>query len=94
MDWSKTIDNSIEILQKSDQGFVLMDMYHNILTAEEAAFNNIKVTPFNALLFIEKQFSGLGFDVSKKENRIKMIALLEELDRLNKDKRKKTLESW
>ncbi|NVK50348.1 MAG: hypothetical protein HWE09_11300 [Cyclobacteriaceae bacterium] len=83
MNWSKVIDNSIEVLQKSDRGIVLMDMYNNILTPEEAAFNKISVTPYNALKFIQQQFAMLGFDVSKKENRIKMIALLEELDRLS-----------
>lgn len=83
MNWSKVIDNSIEVLQKSDRGIVLMDMYNNILTPEEAAFNKISVTPYNALKFIQQQFVMLGFDVSKKENRIKMIALLEELDRLS-----------
>ncbi|KPQ09325.1 MAG: hypothetical protein HLUCCX10_16425 [Algoriphagus marincola HL-49] len=88
MDWSKAIDSSIEILQKSDRGIVLMDMYNNILTPEEAAFNKTTVTPYNALKFIQQQFAGLGFDVSKKENRIKMIALLEELDRLSKEKLK------
>lgn len=65
-----------------------MDMYNNILTPEEAAFNKITVTPYNAVKFIQQQFAGLGFDVSRKENRIKMIALLEELDRLSKEKLK------
>ncbi|TDK47939.1 hypothetical protein [Algoriphagus formosus] len=82
MDWNKVINNSIEILQKSDRGVVLMDMYNNILTPEEAAFNKITVTPFNAMALIQKQFAALGFDIYKKENRIKMIALLEEIDKL------------
>lgn len=81
MDWSKIINNSIEILQKADQGVVLLDMYNNILTPEEAAFNKISVTPFNALTLIQKQFASLGFDIYKKENRVKMIALLEEIEK-------------
>ncbi|SDD18757.1 hypothetical protein SAMN04488104_101817 [Algoriphagus faecimaris] len=86
-DWSKVINNSIEILQKSDNGIVLLDMYNTILTPEEAAFNKVTVTPYNALKFIQQQFSALGFDIYKKENRIKMIALLEEIDRQMNEKR-------
>lgn len=90
-DWSKVINNAVEVLQKSDNGIVLLDMYNNILTPEEAAFNKIKVTPYNALKFIQQQFASLGFDIYQKENRIKMIALLEEIDRQMNEKRRAKL---
>lgn len=90
-DWSKVINNAVEVLQKSDNGIVLLDMYNNILTPEEAAFNKITVTPYNALKFIQQQFASLGFDIYQKENRIKMIALLEEIDRQINEKRRAKL---
>ncbi len=68
----------------SDPGYVLMDMYNNILTPEEAAFNKVQVTPYNALKFIVTQFSAMGLDISDKNVRIKLIALLEEFERLKK----------
>lgn len=82
MDWNKVIDKSLQILRDSEQGYVLMDMYNNIVKADDAAYHKIPVTPFNALDFIEKQFTVHGLDISKKEVRIKLIALLEEFDRL------------
>ena len=63
-----------------------MDMYNNILTPEEAAFNKIQVTPYNALKFIQTQFSELGLDISDKQVRIKLMALLEEFERLQKER--------
>jgi hypothetical protein len=87
MNWNIVIDKALEILQNSDRGFVLMDMYNNIIPPEEAAFNKVKVTPFNALRFIETQFSSQGLDISDKHVRIKLIALLEEFDRLKRDRK-------
>lgn len=88
MNWNKIIDKALEVLQNSDRGYVLMDMYNNIIPPEEAAFNKAKVTPFNALRFIETQFLAQGLDISDKYVRIKLIALLEEFDRLQKDRLK------
>jgi hypothetical protein len=86
MNWNHVIDKALEVLRNSDRGYVLMDMYNNIVTPEEAAFNKVKVTPYNALKFIQTQFSSQGLDISDKLVRIKLIALLEELDRLQKDR--------
>jgi hypothetical protein len=86
MNWNSVIDKSLEVLRNSDRGYVLMDMYNNILTPEEAAFNKVTVTPFNALKFIQTQFSAMGLDISDKNVRVKLIALLEEFDRLQKDR--------
>jgi hypothetical protein len=84
MNWNTAIDKALEVLRTSDRGYVLMDMYNNILTPEEAAFNKISVTPYNALSFIQKQFSAMGLDIADKHVRIKLIALLEEYERLQK----------
>ncbi len=86
MEWNTIVDKALEVLQNSDRGYVLMDMYNNILSPEEAAFNKISVTPYNALKFIQTQFSAMGLDISDKHVRIKMIALLEEYDRLQRDR--------
>lgn len=87
MNWNTVIDKALEVLRTSDRGYVLMDMYNNILTPEEAAFRKISVTPYNALKFIQTQFSAMGLDISDKNVRIKLIALLEEFDRLQKENR-------
>lgn len=84
MNWNTAIDKALEVLRTSDRGYVLMDMYNNILTPEEAAFNKVSVTPYNALQFIQKQFSAMGMDIADKHFRIKLIALLEEYERLQK----------
>jgi hypothetical protein len=86
MNWNTAIDKALEVLRTSDRGYVLMDMYNNILTPEEAAFNKISVTPYNALSFIQKQFSAMGLDIADKHVRIKLIALLEEYERLQKER--------
>ncbi|RIW17167.1 hypothetical protein D0X99_05280 [Algoriphagus lacus] len=86
MNWNSVIDKTLEVLRNSDRGYVLLDMYNNILTPEEAAFNKISVTPYNALKFIQTQFSGMGLDISDKNTRIKLIALLEEYERLQKER--------
>lgn len=86
MNWNSVIDKALEVLRSSDRGYVLMDMYNNILTPEEAAFNKVQVTPYNALKFIQTQFSAMGLDISDKNVRIKLIALLEEFDRLQKER--------
>lgn len=86
MNWNSVIDKTLEVLPNSDRGYVLLDMYNNILTPEEAAFNKISVTPYNALKFIQTQFSGMGLDISDKNTRIKLIALLEEYERLQKER--------
>lgn len=84
--WNLVIDKALEVLRMSDKGFVMLDMYNNLLTPEEAAFKKISVTPYNAAKFIQTQFSALGLDISDKHVRIKLIALLEEYDRLQKEK--------
>lgn len=86
MKWNSVIDKALEVLRTSDRGYVLMDMYNNILTPEEAAFNKVQVTPYNALKFIQSQFSAMGLDISDKNVRIKLIALLEEFERLQKER--------
>lgn len=86
MNWNSVIDKALEVLRTSDRGYVLMDMYNNILTPEEAAFNKTQVTPYNALKFITTQFSAMGLDISDKNVRIKLIALLEEFERLQKER--------
>lgn len=84
--WNSVIDKALEVLRVSDKGYIMLDMYNNILTPEEAAFKKISVTPYNAAKFIQMQFSSLGLDISDKHVRIKLIALLEEYDRLQKSK--------
>lgn len=84
--WNLVIDKSLEVLRMSDKGFVMLDMYNNLLTPEEAAFKKIVVTPYNAAKFIQNQFSALGLNIADKHVRIKLIALLEEYDRLEKSK--------
>jgi len=86
MNWNTVIDKALEVLQNSDRGYVMMDMYNNIWSPEEAAFKKIQVTPYNALKFIQVQFSAMGLDISDKNVRIKLIALLEEFDRLQKER--------
>jgi hypothetical protein len=82
--WNLAIDKALEVLSQSDKGYILMDMYNNIISPEEAAFNKMLVTPYNALNFIQTQFLGLGLNIGDKDVRIKLIALLEEFDRLKK----------
>lgn len=86
MNWNAVIDKALEVLRNSDRGYVLMDMYNNIVTPEEAAFNKVQVIPYNALKFIQMQFSSMGLDISDKNVRIRLIALLEEFDRLQKER--------
>lgn len=82
--WNIAIDKALEVLRLSDKGYIMMDMYNNIISPEEAAFNKTQVTPYNALNFIQTQFLGLGLNIGDKSVRIKLIALLEEFDRLQK----------
>ena len=84
--WNNAIDKALEVLRMSDKGYVMMDMYNNLITPEEAAFNKVRVVPYNALKFIENQFRVLGLDIADKTVRIKLIALLEEFDRITKEK--------
>lgn len=42
MNWNSVIDKALEVLRASDKGYVLMDMYNNILSPEEAAFKKFK----------------------------------------------------
>jgi hypothetical protein len=81
--WDKAIDKSLEVLRMSDKGYVMLDMYNNIISPEEAAFNKISVVPYNALKIIQNQFNALGMDIGDKSVRIKLIALIEEFDRLS-----------
>ncbi|WP_026947119.1 hypothetical protein [Algoriphagus marincola] len=85
--WDKAIDKSLEVLRMSDKGYVMLDMYNNIISPEEAAFNKISVVPYNALKFIQNQFNALGMDIGDKTVRIKLIALIEEFDRLSEIKK-------
>lgn len=82
--WNLAIDKALQVLKKSDKGYVLMDMYNDIITPEEASFNRSVVTPYNALTLIQTQFLGLGLNIGDKNVRIKLIALLEEFDRLKR----------
>lgn len=82
--WKNAIDKTLEILKSSDKGIIMLDNNNNIVTPEKAAQNKISVTPYTALKFIQLQFSDLGLDISNKDIRIKLFALLEEYDRLQK----------
>lgn len=82
--WNLAIDKALEVLRLSDKGYVMLDMYNNLISPEEAAFNKTPVVPYNALKFIESQFMALGLNIGDKNVRIKLIALLEEFDRLHK----------
>lgn len=82
--WNLAIDKALEVLRQSDNGYILMDMYNNIISPEEAAFNKTLVIPYNVGNFIQSQFLALGLNIGDKDIRIKLIALLEEFDRLQK----------
>tara|TARA_R110000850_G_scaffold83276_4_gene178784 strand:- start:12130 stop:12453 length:324 start_codon:yes stop_codon:yes gene_type:complete len=91
MNWKKVIENALEMLEKGNNGIVLMDMYSNVLTAEEAAFNKVSVTPYNAKKFVEELFSQAGLDLKDKDLRmklLKLILIMEEAD-ANKSRKKK-----
>ena len=79
------------MLEKADNGIVLMNMYNEVVHTADAAFRGETVHPYNAKEFIEESLIQNGLDLRDKELRIqllKLILILEETE-ANKSRKKK-----
>lgn len=87
----KVIENALEMLEKADNGIVLMNMYNEVVHPADAAFRNEAVHLYNAKAFIEESLSQNGLDLRDKDLRmklLKLILILEETE-ANKSRKKK-----
>ncbi|WPR73296.1 hypothetical protein [Algoriphagus sp. NG3] len=87
----KVIENALDMLEKADNGIVLMNMYNEVVHPADAAFRNEAVHPYNAKAFIEESLSQNGLDLKDRDLRmklLKLIMILEETE-ANKSRKKK-----
>lgn len=90
----KIIENALEVLEKADDGIVLMNMYNEIVHPADAAFRKETVYPSNAKKFIEESLTQSGLDIRDKDLRLKLLKLIlifEEMD-ANKSRKRKLKE--
>ncbi|MDR7131798.1 hypothetical protein J2X69_004163 [Algoriphagus sp. 4150] len=91
MKLKKVIENALNMLEKADNGIVLMNMYNEVVHPADAAFRGETVHPYNAKAFIEESLSQNGLDLKDKDLRmklLKLILILEETE-ANKSRKKK-----
>lgn len=91
MSLKKVIENALVMLDKAEDGIVLMNMYNEVVHPADAAFKGEAVYPYNAKAFIEESLSQNGLDLRDKDLRmklLKLILILEETE-ANKSRKKK-----
>lgn len=92
MSLKKVIENALVMLDKAEDGIVLMNMYNEVVHPADAAFRGEAVYPYNAKAFIEESLTQNGLDLRDKNLRLKLLKLiliLEEAE-ANKSRKKKT----
>jgi len=89
MSLKKVIENALEMMDKADNGIVLMNMYNEIIHPADAAFKGEVVYPYNAKSFIEESFKQNGLDIRDKDLRLKLMKLLLTFEQLEAKKSRK-----
>ncbi|MEB2778541.1 hypothetical protein SYJ56_24745 [Algoriphagus sp. D3-2-R+10] len=89
MKLKKVIENALDMLEKADDGIVLMNMYNEVVHPADAAFRGETVHPYNAKAFIEEFLSMNGLDLRDKDLRMKLLKLILEEAEANKSRKKK-----
>lgn len=90
MNWKPIIENALSMLEKADNGIVLMDMYNHIVHPADAAFKGEEVTPYNAKAFIEQSFLQNGMDLKDKDLRMKLLKLILMIEEIEANKSRKS----
>ncbi|WP_192350446.1 hypothetical protein [Algoriphagus sp. Y33] len=94
MKLKKVIENALNMLEKADNGIVLMNMYNEVIHPADAAFREEAVHPYNAKAFIEESLSQNGLDLKDKDLRMKLLKLILTLEETDANKsRKKRLDA-
>ena len=78
------------MLDKADNGIVLMNMYNEVVHPADAAFKGEVVHPYNAKEFIEESMKQNGLDIKDKDLRLKLIKLLLTFEQLEANKSRKS----
>ena len=90
MSLKKVIENALEMLDKADNGIVLMNMYNEVIHPADAAFRGEAVYPYNAKAFIVESLSQNGLDLKDKDLRLKLLKLLLTFEQLEANKSRKS----
>ncbi|WP_339755202.1 hypothetical protein [Algoriphagus aquimarinus] len=90
MSLKKVIENALEMLDKADNGIVLMNMYNEVVHPADAAFKGEAVYPYNAKQFIEESITQNGLDLRDKDLRLKLLKLILILEEAETNKSRKS----
>lgn len=88
MSIKKVVENALNLLEKADDGIVLMDMYNEVVHPADAAFKGQLVYPYNAKSFIE-EFKQNGIDLKDKDLRLMLMKLLLSFEQMEAKKVRK-----
>jgi hypothetical protein len=89
MSIKKVVENALHLLDKADDGIVLMDMYNQVVHPADAAFKGQVVYPYNAKTFIVESFRQNGIDLSDRDLRLMLIKLLLSFEQMDANKVRK-----
>lgn len=89
MSIKKVVENALNLLDKADDGIVLMNMYNEVVHPADAAFKGQTVYPYNAKSFIEESFRQNGIDLKDKELRLMLLKLLLSFEQMEANKARK-----
>ncbi len=89
MSIKKVVENALNLLEKADDGIVLMNMYNEVIHPADAAFKSQVVYPYNAKSFIEESFKQNGIDLKDKDLRFMLIKLLLTFEQMEANKVRK-----
>jgi hypothetical protein len=89
MSIKKVVENALNLLDKADDGIVLMNMYNEVVHPADAAFKGQMVYPYNAKYFIEESFRQNGIDLKDKELRLMLLKLLLSFEQMEANKVRK-----
>ena len=89
MSLKKVIENALVMLDKADNGIVLMNMYNEVVHPADAAFKGEAVYPYNAKAFIEESLTQNGLDLWDKDLRLKLLKLILILEETESNKSRK-----
>ncbi|MBS4071425.1 MAG: hypothetical protein KGZ90_08870 [Algoriphagus sp.] len=89
MSIKKVVENALNLLDKADDGIVLMNMYNEVVYPADAAFKGQVVYPYNAKSFVEESFRQNGIDLKDKELRLMLLKLLLSFEQMEANKVRK-----
>jgi hypothetical protein len=89
MSIKKVVENALKMLDKADDGIVLMDMYNEVVHPADAAFKGQVVYSYNAKSFIEESFRQNGIDLTDKDLRFMLMKLLLSFEQMEANKIRK-----